>query len=617
LDVCGIVGYIGDQPALPVLLAGLRRLEYRGYDSAGVAVRHDGRFLLEKRTGRVDALAEALQAQPAPDGTSGIGHTRWATHGRPTDANAHPHADEGRGVVVVHNGIIENHQELREELAARGHRFASETDSEVVAHLVEEAYRDDLAAAVRAAVARLRGSFALAVLCRAEPDRLVGARQQAPLVVGLGEGENFLASDIAALLPYTRRVLILEDGEIADVRRGGAAVTGFDGAPRERAPLTVGWDPGAAERGGFPHFMLKEIHEQPQALRETLRGRLGPEGATLRAELAAGGADVPERLAAAGRIWLVACGTAYHACLVGRRLIEAWSGCPAEADLASEFRYRDPLVAEGDAVVAVSQSGETADTLAALREGRRRGALGVAVSNVVGASIPRAADATLHTWAGPEIAVASTKAYTTQILALTLLALHLGEARGRLPAPERARLAEEVAGLPELVAEALAAVEEPVRALAARLAAHDHAFFIGRGLDWAVAMEGQLKLKEISYLHAEAYAAGELKHGTLALVTDGVPVVALVTQPDLAEKAASNVAEVRARGARVVAVTTPSLLPAVEHLADDRIVLPEVAPWLAPAVAAVPLQLLAYHTAVARGTDVDKPRNLAKSVTVE
>ncbi len=633
--MCGIVGYVGEQQALPILLDGLRRLEYRGYDSAGVAVRtSDGAVALEKRAGRVDALAEAVATANGrlSGARMGIGHTRWATHGRPSDHNAHPHADERLGVAIVHNGIIENHAELRAELEARGHVFGSQTDSEVVTHLLDEALGDAwetshgmsapagpdepgerLRLAVQRTLARLRGSFALVVMWDGAPDVLIGVRNQTPLVVGVARGENYLASDISALLPYTRDVLVLQDGEIAEVRQSAVRLFSFDGVPlRERGPQRVSWDARAAERGGYAHFMLKEIHEQPTALASTLTGRLGADGPVL-AEIDARGRKA---LAEAPQVVLLGCGTAYHAGLVGKMLMESWARVPVVADLGSEFRYRDPIVAPGALAIAVSQSGETADTLAALREAQSRGAYGLAVANVVDSTIAREADAAVYTLAGPEISVCSTKAYTTQIEVLSLLALAAASARGTLPEAAVARWAAEIGHLPTWAEEALA-LEAPVRELAEWLAARDHCFFIGRGLDWAVAMEGQLKLKEISYLHAEAYAAGELKHGTLALVTEGTPVVALFTQPALAEKTASNVAEVRARGGHVIGLTVRGLRTVAEPICEDVLVLPDVPAPLAPAIAVIPLQMLAYYTAVARGTDVDKPRNLAKSVTVE
>ncbi len=634
--MCGIVGYVGKRNAVPILIDGLRRLEYRGYDSAGVAVRTpDGAVLLQKRAGRVQGLAEAVggEGRRLAAARIGIGHTRWATHGSPTDANAHPHADEVQAVAVVHNGIIENHVALRAELEARGHGFRSQTDSEVVAHLIEEALREGCATpgqvgqggssadpaewlrrAVQAAVARLHGSFALVVLWEGAPDVLVGVRNQTPLVYGRGDGEAYLASDVSALVPHTRDVVVLRDGELAEVGPDGLRLFAFDGGALPPRPVEhVPWDAAAAERGGYPHFMLKEIHEQPAALAETLRGRVKAAGPALEQHL---DFRTLRALAAAPQVWLLGCGTAHHAALVGRALMESWARVPALADLGSEFRYREPLVAPGAVAVAVSQSGETADTLAALREARGRGALGLAVVNVVGSTIAREADAQLPTLAGPEISVCSTKAYTTQIEALTLLALQVAVLRGSMAAGDVARWAEALGRMPAW-AEAALALDPDVAELAGWLAGSDHCFFIGRGLDHAVAMEGQLKLKEISYVHAEAYAAGELKHGTLALVTEGTPVVALFTQPHLAEKMASNVAEVRARGGRVIGVCAEGLRAAAAPVCDHILALPDVPGPLAPAIAAIPLQLLAYHVAVARGADVDKPRNLAKSVTVE
>ncbi len=621
--MCGIVGYVGEEQALPVLLDGLRRLEYRGYDSAGLAVQAaGGAVTLTKRSGRVEALARAVAAGNGlfSSARTGIAHTRWATHGRPSEENAHPHADEAATVAVVHNGIIENHHALRDELVARGHTFRSQTDSEVVAHLVEEALAGaagtDPGGCLRAAVTntcrRLHGSYALAVLWQGAPGVIVGVRHQTPLVVGWTAAGMLLASDVAALLPYTHEVLPLQDGELVVLRTSGAQLYAADGGPLPAPrPTRVQWDLPAAERGGFAHFMLKEIHAQPQALAEALRGRLGPRGPVL-PELEA----CADAVRAAGRAVLVACGTAHHAALVGRRLLERSAALPAEADIASEFRYRDPFVARGDLAIAVSQSGETADTLAALREAGARGAHTLAVVNVVDSAIARAAQVALYTQAGPEIAVASTKAYTTQIAVLALAAVHAGRLRGALDAQALAAWSADLARLPEW-AQAALMLEPRIADLAERLARANHCFFLGRGLDWATAMEGQLKLKEVSYLHAEAYAAGELKHGTLALIEAGTPVVAVFTQPELAAKTASNVAEVKARGARVLGVATASLAAIAEPLCDDLVCLPEVPALLSPVIAAIPLQLLAYHTAVARGTDVDKPRNLAKSVTVE
>lgn len=700
--LCGIVGFVGRRSALPVLLDGLQRLEYRGYDSAGVALQGRGAALIVcKQAGRVAALAAAVATWPeAGDGrgaTTGIGHTRWATHGAPNDANAHPHVDERLRVAVVHNGIIENHAELRQELAARGHIFRSETDSEVIAHLLDEQLDRDVAEtagngrgegcgkmaptgrcqgggwggrsgggwdgattgsgrsttglasplailprpatdagtaadllrqAVQRAVARLRGSFALVAMAHDAPDVLIGVRQHTPLIIGLGDGEQYLASDITALLPYTRRVLALRDGELAAVGADGLQLFDFTGATLPmRAAEAVTWDATAAERGGYAHFMLKEIHEQPEALSAALRGRCTAGPVVLpELEAAAGGAEARAVRAARGAV-LLGCGTAYHAGLVGATLLARWAGLPAHAELASEFRYREPLIAPDTLAIAVSQSGETADTLGALREARARGATTIAVVNVVGSTIAREADIAIYTRAGPEIAVASTKAYTTQIAVLALLAQWAAQNRPASGQPESSssrgpvtdptqRAAAPLAALPTCVTRALR-LETQVRQVAERLAGHDHAFFIGRGLDWATAIEAQLKLKEVSYLHAEAYAAGELKHGALALVTSGTPVVAICTQPHLVEKTASNIAEVRARGAWVIGLAVEGLGHHLQPLCDTLLLLPAVPADLAPVVAAVPLQLLAYHTAVARGTDVDRPRNLAKSVTVE
>ncbi|GAB6877558.1 glutamine--fructose-6-phosphate transaminase (isomerizing) [Thermaerobacter litoralis] len=609
--MCGIVGYVGPKQAVPILIGGLRALEYRGYDSAGIAVSYNGTVDVRKRQGRIDGLEEVLAQRPLR-GTAGIGHTRWATHGRPSDANAHPHTDCTGAFVVVHNGIIENYAELRDELAARGHRFASETDTEVVAHLLEELYDGDLVRTVQRAAARLEGAYALAVLTRREPGKIVAVKQASPLIVGLGDGENFLASDIPALLPHTRRVIPLEEGEMAVLTRDGVQLLRLDGTPVEREPMTVSWDPGQAERGGYAHFMLKEIHEQPRAVRDTLSGRIHRSGEGVVLD------DVrfdPQWVRQLRAVYLVACGTAYHAGLVGGRLIERLAGIPAWTEIASEFRYREPLVDERTLFVAISQSGETADTLAAMREAKRRGARVLAITNVVGSSVAREADDVVYTWAGPEIAVASTKAYTTQIVALTLLAVHLAELTGFTGPLGRKNLLESLRQLPEAV-EAALRVEEEVKAIGEEAGGWTDAFFIGRGLDYFTALEGQLKLKEISYIHAEAYAAGELKHGTLALIEQGTPVIALATQPALREKMVSNIEEVRARGATVFAVIRRDLA-GIERYARRTVKLPVVHPLLMPVVAAVPLQLLAYYAAVAKGTDVDKPRNLAKSVTVE
>lgn len=607
--MCGIIGYTGTQEALPLLIAGLKRLEYRGYDSAGVAVIGEGRMVVCKREGKITVLEGALNGN-LPPGCTGIGHTRWATHGAPSDINAHPHLDCTGRLAVVHNGIIENYLALREQLIARRHRFVSETDTEVIPHLLEEFYAGDLLSAVKRVIPLLRGSFALAAVAVDEPTRVVAARFDSPLIVGLGADGNFIASDIPAILSATRRTYILDDGEIADVRPEGVTVYDRDGSSRTKEVFVVNWDAAQAEKAPYPHFMLKEIHEQPQVIRETLRGRI--EGT----EITFPGLKLdPGFFKSLRRLYITACGTAYHAGLIGKMLIERLVRIPVEADIASEFRYRDPLLGPGDLLVVVSQSGETADTLAALREAKAKGATVLAITNVVGSSVAREAHEVLYTWAGPEIAVASTKAYVAQVVLFTLLAVYMARLRESAP-PELLR--ELTTGLPRLseAVQAVLAREKEIAALAVARKSWEHTFFIGRGLDWAVACEGALKLKEISYIHAEAYAAGELKHGTLALVTEGVPVIALATQPALWEKMQSNIKEVKARGADVLAVTGAEAAEIVA-VADEAIYLPPVHPLLAPAVAVVPLQLFAYYAAVARGCDVDRPRNLAKSVTVE
>ena len=607
--MCGIVGYVGNRPILPVLLNGLKRLEYRGYDSAGVALQNSHGLVIRKASGRLRVLEERIaDVWDTSDFTGGIGHTRWATHGRPSDENSHPHCCISGSVAVVHNGIIENYQQLRRRLEQSGHRLISETDTEVIPHLIEEHYHGDLVAATRAAVAQLEGSFALLVMASDDPGRLVAVRKDSPLVIGLGEQENFVASDIPAVLEYTKRTFVLDDGELAVVTSDRVEIQDWEGQIIEKQVFEVPWDAQAAEKDGYPHFMLKEIYEQPKAIQETLRGRL-VDG---KIELAEFGLN-ESAAQSLERLHLVACGTSYHACLVGKYLIERLARLPVEVELASEFRYREPLVTPRDLVIAVSQSGETADTLAALREGKKRGARGVAVCNVVGSTIAREAEAALYTRAGLELAVASTKAYVTQVVALTLLAVELASLRGQMDAQEVAELVEGLEKLPQWAAEALELAPQ-VEAMARDISRWEHAFFIGRGLDYAVALEGQLKLKEISYIHAEAYAAGELKHGTLALIVDDIPVIALATQPHVFDKTISNIAEVRARGGKVFGLSADKEMA---QYVDEMLLLPECPSWLAPVVAVIPLQLLSYYAAVIRECDVDKPRNLAKSVTVE
>jgi glucosamine--fructose-6-phosphate aminotransferase (isomerizing) len=607
--MCGIVGYIGKQAVIPILVDGLKKLEYRGYDSAGVAVLEAQGIRVCKSVGKLVELEKKL-GDNYSDATIGIGHTRWATHGRPSDINAHPHSDCSGNFAVVHNGIIENYLELKEWLISRGHQILSETDTEVLPHLVEHFYMGDLVEAVRLVLTKVRGSFALLALSRDDPQHLVAARKDSPLVIGLGEGEYFVASDIPAILTYTRQTYILSDGEIAVISRGGVRVEDFQGNVVQKEIFEVKWDAVAAEKGGYEHFMLKEIHEQPRALRDTMSGRLNDSGVILQeVDLTA------EEVANISKIYIVACGTAWHAGLVGKTLIERWAQIPVEVDIASEFRYRSPLIDEHTLVVVISQSGETADTLAALREGKKQGARVVTVTNVVSSSVAREADDVIYTWAGPEIAVASTKAYITQLEGMVLLALYLAEARGTLPLEQISRI---ITALKEIPAQAQEVLNQAsiIRDLAQTFIEVDDVFFIGRSLDWAVSMEGSLKLKEISYIHAEAYAAGELKHGTLALITDKTPVIALATQMGVYEKTVSNIKEVKARDAWVLGITFKGNTDLAKSV-DQVVYIPETLAELSPLLTVIPLQLLAYYASVARGCDVDKPRNLAKSVTVE
>ena len=607
--MCGIMGYVGPQEAAEILLDGLRRLEYRGYDSAGIAVTN-GSISVLKAQGKIDKL-QAVIDDANPVGSVGIGHTRWATHGVPSDANAHPHTDASGKFVVVHNGIIENHQTLRDELRKTGHVFTSESDTEILAHLVANAYDGDLVVAVRAVVDMAEGAYALVVMTEYEPRRIVAVRRVSPMVIGLGDGETFIASDIPAVLHRTRKFLIIEDGEMVVVDDDGAHITTISGDPVDREVFVVDWDAGMAEKGGYEHFMLKEIHEQATVVSETLAGRLDEDGSVWLEDIAFD-TDYAQSIKS---VWFTACGTAYHAALVGGVLFRKLLRIPTYVEYAHEMRYSDPLVGSESLTVAVSQSGETADTLAAAGLAQRQGSRMLALTNVVGSTLARGADDILYTRAGPEISVASTKAYVAMLVAEYLLALHLGQARGNVDQTLAAEIGRGLQHLPAYIEEALAR-EDVAIAAAEQIVDASDCYFIGRGLDFAVAMEASLKLKEVSYLHSEALPAGELKHGTLALITPGVPVVAVATQRDVYDKTMSAVAEVKARGAHVIAVAYDDDTN-IEREADLVLRIPTAPDLIGPIVAAIPLQLLAYHVARLRGHDIDQPRNLAKSVTVE
>ena len=609
--MCGIMGYIGKQEAAPILIDGLARLEYRGYDSAGVTIFDQGKLNSCKTVGRLRKVEELLAVNPI-HGKAGIGHTRWATHGRPSDRNAHPHFDCNRKFSLVHNGIIENYLALREWLQEKGHIFNSETDTEVLPHLIEEFYQGDLVAAVREALKKVEGAFAFVTICDDCPEQLVVARKASPLIIGLGENENFVASDIPAILNYTREIFIMEDGEMAVVTADKVVVTDFEGKVIAKQPFHVTWDVTAAEKGGYEDFMLKEIHEQPKAVQDTLAGKIDRQ----RKQVQLPEVKVSdEYINDLQKIHVVACGTAYHAGLVGKYLLERLARVPVEVELASEFRYRDPIVSPNSLTIIISQSGETADTLAGLREAKRLGSRVLAITNVVGSSVAREADDLILTLAGPEIAVASTKAYTTQLLSLYLLGIYIAERRGTMAETELNSLVDSILDLPTQIEKVLNTATK-IKEFAEDFKNCEDIFFIGRGLDYAVSLEGALKLKEISYIHAEAYAAGELKHGTLALIIEGVPVFALVTQGDLYEKMLSNIKEVKARDATVVALAVAGDHETAKSV-DYVLHIPVTHPMLTPILAVVPLQLFAYYAAKARGCDVDKPRNLAKSVTVE
>jgi glucosamine--fructose-6-phosphate aminotransferase (isomerizing) len=608
--MCGIVGYIGPRDAAPILMEGLQRLEYRGYDSAGIAlVTTEGDLFVEKRAGKLSNLRTAL-LDATPTAAVGLAHTRWATHGRPNDLNAHPHVDCTGDVTVIHNGIIENFKELRDGLAERGHRLGSETDTEALAHLVEEAYTGDIAEAVRIALRQAQGAYAVAVLHKRESGRLIGARMNVPLIVGLGDGENFLASDVAAVLAHTRRVIFLEEGDVADLRAESVSITGIDGSPRERLATEIDWSIEAAEKDGYDHFMLKEMHEQPSAIRAAITGRLHRDEIRV-SELE----PVLEAILRAERVELVACGSANYAAAVGAYAFQEWTGLPARWNIGSEFRYSPPPLDDRTLVIAVTQSGETADTIAPVRLARERGCTVIAVTNTVGSAITRDSDAVLFLQAGPEIAVVATKTFATQVTTLVLLAAAVAKARGRLPAELERELVQALRRLPDDAQRTLELVA-PSRELARRYV-NSHGFmFVGRGITYPVALEGALKLKEVSYMHAEGYAAGELKHGPISLLDAEVPLVAVATRSVVQEKLISNVMEARARDARVLAVATEGD-ERMRAFADDILWVSDTLEVLSPVLAIIPLQFFAYHMAVARGTDVDQPRNLAKSVTVE
>ncbi len=614
--MCGIVGYVGEKQALEVVVAGLRRLEYRGYDSAGVAVISEGRLEIRKKAGKLANLETLLGQDPLPQSTTGIGHTRWATHGGPTDHNAHPHVSADGRVAVIHNGIIENFAELREELQSRGVELTSETDTEVVAHLLAEAMPGaDLTTAMQAVCHRLEGAFTLVAMDPRDPTTVVGARRSSPLVVGLGEGENFLASDVAAFVEHTRDALELGQDQIVVLRADSVQVLDFDGAPVEAKPFSVDWDASAAEKGGYELFMLKEIAEQPKAVADSLRGRLDAQQRIRLDET-----QIEDSvLRQVSKVVVVACGTAAHAGMVAKYAIEHWTKLPVDVELASEFRYRDPIVGPDSLVIAISQSGETMDTLMALRHAKDQGARTLAICNTVGSTIPRESDAVLYTYAGPEIAVASTKAFLTQIIAAYLVGLYLAQARGAMFEDEIRAIMQDLSDMPQKVDLVLDTVE-PVRALAREYAEASSVLFLGRHVGYPVALEGALKLKELAYMHAEGFPAGELKHGPIALIEDGVPVIVIVPSPRgrsvLHGKIVSNIQEIRARGARVIAVAEEGD-EAITPFADHIIRVPETPTLLQPLVSTVPLQVFACELATVKGHDVDQPRNLAKSVTVE
>lgn len=608
--MCGIVGFVGKKEASPILVEGLSKLEYRGYDSAGVAVLDDGEIKVRKFKGRLKNLADDLEQSPLK-GSMGIGHTRWATHGEPSDINSHPHTNENATISVVHNGIIENYIKLREWLKGKGYEFYSETDTEVIPNLVDYYYKGDLFEAVVKATSKMEGSYAIGVICKDEPDKIVAVRKDSPLIVGVGKEEYFIASDIPAVINHTREVYLLEDKEFVVMTRDGIEIKTEDGEVVDKDIYHVTWDVDAAEKGGYEDFMLKEIHEQPKAIKDTLTSRV-----IKNTKVQLDDIDfTKEELESFDRVFIVACGTAYHAGLVGKTIIEKLAKIPVEVDIASEFRYRDPLITESSLLIVVSQSGETADTLAVLRDAKRIGARVLAITNVVGSSVSREAHHVVYTWAGPEIAVASTKAYETQLIAMYILGIYFGEIKGTINNELSEALKEELMNLSEKVKEILTQ-KEKLQKYASKNYMDKDVFFLGRGLDYAVALEGSLKLKEISYIHSEAYAGGELKHGTIALIEDGTPIIALLTDEKLKDKMISNIREVVTRGAKILGIANEGDKEAKE-VCDDVIYIPKTNALLTPVLSVVPLQLLAYYMAKQKGCDVDKPRNLAKSVTVE
>ena len=608
--MCGIVGYIGTHQAAPVLLDGLAKLEYRGYDSAGIAVYDGEKIRMEKAVGRLKVLEELTQDGATLPGTVGIGHTRWATHGVPSDLNAHPHFNHDHSIVVVHNGIIENYLKLKKKLAGKGYEFLSETDTEVIAHMLDYYYKGDPLDAISKVMHRMEGSYGLGIMFRDHPDEVYAVRKDSPLIVGTSPEGNLIASDVPAVLKYTRDVYYLENEEIVKLTRDGLHFYNIDEEELEKTAIHIDWDMNAAEKGGYEHFMLKEMHEQPKAVKDTLTPRI-KNGDVVIEEL--GMTD--EEIRAISKIFIVACGSAYHTGVTAKYVFEKLARIPVEVDLASEFRYRDPILSENTLVIIVSQSGETADTLAALRLAKEKGVRTLGIVNVVGSSIAREADNVMYTWAGPEIAVATTKAYSTQLIAQYLLAMKFAKVRGTVSQNDFDAMIQSLERLPEQIS-LLLSHKENVQRFANRYLAAEHVFFIGRGIDYAISMEGSLKLKEISYIHSEAYAAGELKHGTISLIEDGRLVAAVLTQPELYKKTISNIQEVKTRGAFVMAVTTVGNTE-VEKVADYVVYLPETNPIFANSLAIIPLQLFGYYVSIGRGLDVDKPRNLAKSVTVE